>query len=353
MYLRSMNRDEIFMQRAIELAQLADARVYPNPYVGAVIVHNEQIIAEGYHQKYGEAHAEVNAVNAVHDKSILKHCTIYVTLEPCAHFGKTPPCADLIVQHQFKRVVVGAKDPFALVNGAGISRMKDAGIEVKYGVLEAACNALNKRFFTYHREKRPYIVLKWAESVDGFIAPALQQKGQSVKITGDLAHLRVHEQRAQEHAILVGRKTIELDNPQLNVRGIKAPSPTRFVIDPELNLGADFHVFQDGQATHILNLKKDASQGAIQFHQLANLQPQTMCDKLYELGILSVYIEGGAFTLQQFIDANLWDEAFRFVGKLGLLTGVEAPRIAANSYQSELMENDTLAYYVHANKGIQ
>lgn len=345
-----MNQDEIFMQRAIELAQLADANIYPNPFVGAVIVHEEQIIAEGYHQKYGGAHAEVNAVNAILDKAVLKNCTIYVTLEPCAHHGKTPPCADLIIEHQFKRVVIGTKDPFALVNGAGIERLKNAEIEVCTGVLEEKCAALNKRFLTFHREKRPYIVLKWAESKDGFIAPEKQHIGQALKITGELAHLRVHEQRAQEHAILVGRKTIALDNPKLNVRSINAPSPIRFVIDPDLHLGPDFQIFNDGQPTHILNLMKEKSDDQLVYHQLANMQVQTICKKLYDLGILSIYIEGGAFTIQKFINAELWDEAYRFVGSIQLQTGLKAPNLKHIISKSYSFEKDELQYFIKNKK---
>lgn len=345
-----MNKDEIFMQRAIELAQLADARIYPNPFVGAVIVHEEQIIAEGYHQKYGGAHAEVNAVNAILDKAVLKNSTIYVTLEPCAHHGKTPPCADLIIKHQFKRVVIGTKDPFALVNGAGIERLKNAEIEVCTGVLEEKCAALNKRFLTFHREKRPYIVLKWAESKDGFIAPENQQMGHALKITGELAHLRVHEQRAQEHAILVGRKTIALDNPKLNVRSINAPSPIRFIIDPDLRLGADFQIFNDGKTTHILNLQKEISDGQLVYHQLANMQVQTICKKLYDLGILSLYIEGGAFTIQEFINAELWDETYRFVGSIHLQTGLKAPNLNHSISKSYSFESDELQHFIKYNE---
>ena len=340
-----MTPDEIFMSRAIELAQVGDASVFPNPYVGAVIVHEGDIISEGYHKKYGKAHAEVDAVNQVADKSILKNCTIYVTLEPCAHYGKTPPCADLLVQHQFKRVVIGSIDPFAQVNGAGIERLKNAGIEVEIGVLKVECDALNKRFFTFHEKKRPFITLKWAESKDGFIAPSDQTAGKRTHITGELSHLLVHQQRAQEHAILVGRLTVEKDNPSLNVRHIAAPSPIRFVIDPQLKLHKNLNIFEDGAPTHVLNLIQEEQHGVIHYHKMAALSPETICEKLFALGVLSVYVEGGAFTIQQFIDAGLWDEAFRFVGETKLKSGINAPKIEGDYILNLAVENDFLLQY--------
>jgi len=341
-----MTSDELFMSHAIELAQLADASVFPNPFVGAVIVLNEEIIAAGFHQKYGEAHAEVNAVSQVSDKSMLKDCTIYVTLEPCAHYGKTPPCSDLLVKHQFKRVVIGSVDPFALVNGAGVERLKNAGIEVETGVLKNECDALNKRFFTFHQKKRPYITLKWAESQDGFVAPLNQEIGNRTKITGTLAHLLVHQQRSQEHAILVGRRTVEQDNPSLNVRHIDAPSPIRFVLDPQLQLHKNLNIFEDGAPTHVMNLiQEEEQQGAVHYHKMADLSPEAICDKLFELGILSVYVEGGVFTIQQFIDAGLWDEAFRFVGENNLGNGIIAPKVNGKLADRFVVERDMVEVY--------
>jgi diaminohydroxyphosphoribosylaminopyrimidine deaminase / 5-amino-6-(5-phosphoribosylamino)uracil reductase len=340
-----MTPDEIFMTRALALAQLADASVFPNPFVGAVIVHEGAIIAEGYHKKHGQAHAEVDAVNQVTDKSILQHCTIYVTLEPCAHHGLTPPCADLLVHHKFKRVVIGSVDPFALVNGAGVARLQAAGIEVEIGVLKAECDALNKRFFTFHQKKRPYITLKWAESKDGFIAPAEQTSGTRTRITGELAHLLVHQQRAQEHAILAGRLTIEKDNPHLNVRHIDAPSPKRFVLDANLKLGPSYHIFTDGGETHVLNCIKEATENQVHYHKLPQLTPATICAKLHELKILSVYIEGGATTLQHFIDAGLYDTVYRFVGGNKLGVGIEAPRFEGELVEIIKVDGDEMEVY--------
>jgi len=339
-----MSTDEFFMSRAIEVARLADAAVFPNPYVGAVIVHQSKIIAEGYHQKFGNPHAEVHAVNQVKNPDILKECSIYVTLEPCAHHGKTPPCADLLVKHQFKRVVVGSVDPFAKVNGAGIERMKNAGIEVTVGVLKSQCDTLNKRFFTFHQKKRPYITLKWAESVDGYLAPKNQIQGERTKITGALSHLLVHQQRSNEHAILVGRKTVENDNPELNVRHLVAPSPIRFVIDPKLKLTEDYKIFQGGLPTHVLNLVEDSQKNNITFHKLTELSPASICEKLFELGILSVYIEGGAHTIQQFIHAGLWDQIYRFIGPTKLLSGIEAPKFEGVLIDKKSIEQDELQW---------
>lgn len=340
-----MTPDEIFMKRAIAVAQLADASVFPNPYVGAVIVHEGAILAEGYHKKYGEEHAEVDAVNQVEDKSILKNATIYVTLEPCAHHGKTPPCADLLVKHQFKRVVIGSVDPFAEVNGAGIERLKNAGIEVEIGVLKAECDALNKRFFKFHQKNRPYITLKWAESKDGFIAPLEQKSGERTKITGALSHLLVHQQRAQEHAILVGRLTVEKDNPQLNVRHISAPSPKRFILDANLKLGPDYDIFTDGGETHVLNCIKEATDNQVHYHKLTHLTPATICAKLHELKILSLYIEGGATTLQHFIDAGLYDTVLRFIGANNLGEGIQAPKFSGILLDKVNIERDEMMVY--------
>lgn len=344
-----MTQDEKFMQRAIELARLADSGVYPNPYVGAVITHDNNIIAEGFHQKYGDAHAEVNAVNQVLDKSMLKACTIYVTLEPCAHFGKTPPCANLLIEHQFKRVVVGSVDPFALVNGEGIQRLKNAGIDVQVGVLKNECDELNVRFFTFHQKKRPYITLKWAESEDGFIAPLEQNIGERLKITGKAAHKKVHVQRSKEHAILIGRTTAEKDNPSLNVRYVDGKNPIRVVIDAKLTLPQNLKIFNDNAITYVINLEKEENLGSVKRIQLEHITPSSICEKLFDLGIVSLYIEGGAATIQQFIDANLWDAANIFTGKIKLGQGIAAPKFNAESQfvfvSHEYLDQDELSIY--------
>lgn len=347
-----MTPDEMYMNRALELAKMADSSVFPNPFVGAVIVYCNEIIAEGYHQKYGGPHAEVLAVNQVQDKSILSQSTIYVTLEPCAHHGKTPPCADLLVRHQFKRVVIGSVDPFALVNGAGISKLKNAGIEVEVDVLKEPCDELNKRFFTFHQKKRPWIALKWAESQDGFIAPKLQEFGQRIKITGDLSHQIVHLQRSKEHAILIGTQTALVDDPKLDVRLVKGVNPLRIVIDAELKLPPTLQLFSDSLPTWVLNLLKNSSEGAVNFMKLEQLDPQTICNQLYELGILSVYIEGGANTIQRFIDLGFWDTIYQFIGETNLGEGVSAPTFGENKNaklsESLAYDQDKLLIYENA-----
>lgn len=344
-----MTQDEVFMSRAIALAKMANARVYPNPFVGAVVVLNNEIIAEGYHIHYGGAHAEVHAVNSVQDKTVLRESTIYVTLEPCAHHGKTPPCAYLLVQHQFKRVVIGSVDPFALVNGAGIQRLKNAGITVEVGVLKDACDQLNERFFTFHRKKRPFITLKWAESSNGCIAPNNQILGERTKITGILSHQLVHIQRAQEHAILIGKNTALLDDPQLSVRLIEGKSPLRFVIDADLQLPPTLQIFQDGEPTYVLNRHKNDQVDAVHYLKLDAIDVDSIGAALYALGILSVYVEGGKHTIQQFIDADRWDRIYQFIGKENIPDGLTAPFLKTTASQQivarENLENDQLLVY--------
>jgi len=340
-----MTRDEKYMQRAVDLAKLAGVNAAPNPMVGAVIVWKDNIIGEGYHQKFGEAHAEVNAVNAVQDKSLLAESTIYVTLEPCAHYGKTPPCADLLVTHQFKRVVIGTQDPFAKVNGAGISRLKEAGIQVDTGVLEKECKELNKRFFTFHEKKRPYIVLKWAESRDGFLDPGETDSREIVWITCAQTKTVVHAQRAQESAIMTGWKTIDQDNPSLTVREIKGENPLRVIIDPSLNSPLDSTVYKDGNKTVVLNLKKEEIDKSVEYVKLESIDAKSIAAFLFERNILSVYIEGGRFTLQSFIDAGLWDEAYRFIGPFSFGNGTPAPVIGDFEYTSSKIDVDLLMSY--------
>ncbi len=330
-----MTQDERFMQRAIDLAKSADARVFPNPYVGAVIVHNNQIIGEGFHQVCGEAHAEVNAIKSVENPELLKESTIFVTLEPCAHYGKTPPCADLLVKHHLKRVVIGSLDPFALVNGAGIRHLQQSGIAVEVGVLKEACDAINERFFTFHRLKRPYIVLKWAESQDGFVAPDNQTIGERVALTGLEAHRVVHEQRAHEHAILIGKNTALLDNPELTVRLVEGVSPMRFVLDAHLTLPRTLKLFNDHRPTYVLNKIKAGSEGQVTYVKMHEISAESICSRLYEMNILSLYVEGGPSTQQQFIDSNLWDRIYRFQGCVKLQSGPAAPRLSMSDARQE------------------
>ena len=321
-----------YLQRCIELAQLGAGYVSPNPMVGAVIVHNDRIIGEGYHQKYGGPHAEVNAVNSVltrfdNAEELLQAATIYVSLEPCAHYGKTPPCADLIIKHRIPQVVIGCRDPFAGVNGKGIEKLQEAGIEVIVGICEQECLQLNKRFFTRVQKQRPYIILKWAETQDGFFAP---DNDTQFWITGPEARQLVHKWRSEEDAVLVGKNTARIDNPQLNVREWNGRSPKRVVIDRRLELSADLYLFDQSVETLVFNEIKTDIDGKIKYIALEdfdNYVPQYILFQLYIQDIQSVIIEGGAATLQAFIAAGLWDEARIFTGNLNLGTGIMSPVI--------------------------
>ena len=298
--------------------------------VGAVIVYDGLIIGEGYHQKYGEAHAEVNAINEVLAKhpdapSLLKKATIYVTLEPCAHFGKTPPCADLIIKHQIPNVVIGCLDPFDSVNGKGAERLKQAGVNVTIGVLEQECLELNKRFFTKVKKQRPYIILKWAQTQDGFFSP---EDGTQKWISNDYAKQLVHQWRSEEDCVLVGKRTALADNPQLNVRLVNGRNPLRAVTDKNLELPKSHHLFDNSVKTFVFNQKKSGIEGNsyyIEIEDFEHFLPQYILYQLYLQDVQSLIIEGGAKTLQLFIDANLWDEARIFTAPDFWGTGVKAP----------------------------
>ncbi len=321
----------------------------PNPAVGAVIVLNNTIIGEGFTSNYGGNHAEVNAVNAVKDKSVLKNATIYVTLEPCSHFGKTPPCADLLVKHQFKKVVIGCVDSNSLVAGKGIERLQNAGIELVVGVLEDECRAHHRRFFTVQEKKRPYIILKWAETKNGFVAPIKKDKQHPFWISNTYSQQLVHKLRAKEHAILVGTNTVLADNPKLNVRSWSGQNPIRIVIDSSLKLTKNLHVF-DGKVSTIVildskNIYKETRENV--FFESINFDEniaQQICEVLHKHKIQSLIIEGGTRTLQTFIDENLWDEAFVFVGCSVFKKGVKAP-VLKGEFIEEKIQNDILKTY--------
>lgn len=342
-----MVQHEIFMQRCLELAQLGAGYVSPNPMVGAVVVHEGKIIGEGYHQKYGQAHAEVNAIVQVTAKfdnaaELLKQSTIYVSLEPCAHYGKTPPCADLIIEHRIPLVVVGTRDPFAQVDGKGIEKLKAAGIEVITGVLEKECQWLNRRFFTKVQKHRPYIILKWAQTNDDFFAPA---DGSQLWITGTQSRKLVHKWRSEEDAILVGKNTVAIDNPQLNVRHWEGRSPKRVVIDRRLELNKEANVFDQSVETLVFNeieFNADGKNKYIALEDFDRYVPQYILYQLYLQDIQSVIIEGGAHTLQVFIDAGLWDEARIFTGKTVLSKGIKSPQITGILAAESFIEDDRL-----------
>lgn len=324
-----MTKDEKYIARCIQLARNGLCNTAPNPMVGAVIVYNDKIIGEGYHVRCGEAHAEVNAIHAVKDEKLLKESTIYVSLEPCSHYGKTPPCSDLIISKEIPRVVIGCMDPFSLVAGRGIEKLRKAGIQVTVGVLEEECRQLIHRFITYHTQKRPTVLLKWAQSADGFIDKK-RTEGNPIILSTPLTSMLVHKKRAEHEAILVGRKTAMLDNPSLTTRHWQGKNPIRLVIDKDLELPNNLHVFDDTVATIVFTRKQPtASYQQTEFVTLdftQNIVPQIM-ETLYEKKIQSLIVEGGSILLQSFIDSGIWDEACIEISPTFLMTGVKAPHI--------------------------
>ncbi len=340
------------MQRCVELAALGMGSVSPNPMVGAVIVCDDQIIGEGYHMKFGEALAEVNAIKDVLDnkpdgQTLLKRSTIYVSLEPCSHFGKTPPCADLIIKNHIPTVVIGCRDPFAAVNGIGIAKLEEAGINVIVGILEKECIDLNKRFFTRVKKQRPYIILKWAQTQDGFFAPENRiQKW----ITSSNAKQLVHRWRSEEDAVLVGKNTASADNPRLNVREWQGKSPIRIIVDRNLELSSTLNIFDQSQDTIIFNAVKTELIGRIKYLELEdfdNLLPQLICYQLYLMDIQSIIVEGGAAILNLFIKANLWDEARVFTGTQNWTKGVHAPSLIGKPFSTISVGPDELNLWLN------
>jgi diaminohydroxyphosphoribosylaminopyrimidine deaminase/5-amino-6-(5-phosphoribosylamino)uracil reductase len=344
-------KDDLYMQRCLDLAALAGVNASPNPMVGAVIVYQDEIIGEGYHQFFGGPHAEVNAINSVaaDDKHKLEHSTIYVSLEPCSHTGKTPPCADLLVNSNFKRVVIGCKDPNELVSGKGIQKLIDAKIEVKVGVLENECIKINKRFFTYQIKKRPYVILKWAQTKDGFIDKNREEETDINRKINWISHPNtqslVHYWRSKEQAILVGWKTIEHDNPSLTVREVKGLNPLRIVIDSNLNMPKDSKVFTDGDKTIILNKIKNEEIGNVSFVKLNQISTKSILQFLYELEISSVFVEGGSGTLQHFLLDGLWDEARIIQGNVLFKEGIKAPKINGIPSKTYTFSEDQIYQY--------
>ncbi len=332
--------DSVFMQRAFDLARNGIGHVSPNPLVGCVIVHNKRIIGEGWHQKYGEAHAEVNAINTAEDKALLKEATVYVTLEPCSHFGKTPPCTDLLISSCVKKVVIANVDTNPKVAGEGIKRMRAAGIEVVTGILDKEGREFNKRFFTFIEKRRPYIILKWAQTTDGFIA---RHNRDSKWISNEYSRQLVHKWRTEEDAILVGTKTAEFDNPKLNVRDWAGRNPTRIVIDRFLKLPESLHLFDRSQKTICYNLLKHEEQENLLLIRIPeeNFIEELVAD-LYKRNIQSIIIEGGAQTLQSFVDANLWDEARVFTGEKSFGKGIKTPAFEGKLISEESVFSDRL-----------
>ena len=341
-----------YILRCIKIAQNGLGTTAPNPMVGAVIVYNDSIIGEGYTSPYGGPHAEVNAIQSVTNKALLKKATLYVTLEPCSHYGKTPPCADLIIKNNIPKVVIGTLDPHEKVAGKGIQKLKDAGCEVITGVLEEECQKHLKRFLSFHQKKRPYIILKWAETLDRFIAPTEEMRSKNPEpywITNTYSRQLSHQWRAEEQAILVGTNTAIKDNPRLDIRLWTGQNPLRIVLDKTLKIENTFHILDGSTPTLILTEVKNKAQykngidyELIDFSKDIALQ---ICQIMHKRNITSIIIEGGTQTLQTFIEANLWDEARVFIGNTHFNNGIKAPNINGTLISSTKLEQDTLKIY--------
>lgn len=337
-----------FMQRCLQLAALGSGNVAPNPMVGSVIVHNGEIIGEGYHQEYGGPHAEVNAIQSVADPSLLKASTLYVNLEPCAHFGKTPPCSDLIIEHKIPHVVIGAVDDNQLVAGKGITKLKNEGIKVEVNVLKEKCLALNKRFYKAHTQQLPYVFLKWARTQDGFISKTLinGKAPENNWITGKESKLFVHQMRSEEQAILIGKNTAVLDNPSLTTRLVEGKSPLRVILCHSTLDLENLKVLTDNQPTLIFNNERSNLSGNKEWIKF-NGDLKEVLQELVKRDIHSLIVEGGSTILNQFIDEQLWDEAFELVGPISFGTGKESPSIDSSFKKHQIkLGNDTVNHFI-------
>ena len=335
---------DTYMQRCLELAIKGLGNVAPNPMVGCVIVCDNEIVGEGYHEQYGSAHAEPNAIKEVSD-DILKRSTLFVTLEPCSHHGKTPPCADLIISKGIKKVVIGNLDSNPLVSGRGVQKLKDAGIEVEHGILDTGCRELNKRFFTFHEKKRPYIILKWAQTQDGFISRLpLPESKEDNWITGKESKSLVHQWRAQEQAILIGYNTAFVDNPLLTTRLAEGKNPVRLIIDENLDLPHDLNVFNSDAKTIVFNRMKGIEQDNIRFIRIDFKNViQEILDECFVLNISSIIIEGGTKTINEVVKKNLWDEARVFLNPHKKFEqGIAAPHLSFQQVTSTQIGSDLL-----------
>lgn len=346
--------EEKYMQRCIQLAQNGHNNVPPNPMVGAVIVCENKIIGEGYHIKFGGPHAEVNAINSIKDRSLLKRSTLYVSLEPCSHYGKTPPCADLIIQKEIPKIVIGCQDPFREVAGRGIKKLRDAGRDVIVGFMEKECKELIKQFTTFHLLKRPYITLKWAESSDGYI-DIEREKGSPIILSTELTSMLVHKRRAESNAIMVGTRTAQLDNPALTVRNWYGNHPTRVVIDRRLTLPLSLHLFDNSIKTLVFTEEQYAKtiDEKIEYITLdfkTDIIPQILT-ALHNRRIQSLFVEGGTILLQSFINNSLWDEVFIEENPIKLGSGVKSPQI--NDKNKDFIEKHfgrVIHHYINKNE---
>jgi diaminohydroxyphosphoribosylaminopyrimidine deaminase/5-amino-6-(5-phosphoribosylamino)uracil reductase len=348
---------EKYINRCIELAKNGLGTTYPNPLVGAVIVHNNIVIGEGWHQKAGEPHAEVNAINAVKNKELLKEATIYVNLEPCSHYGKTPPCSDLIIRSKIPNVVIGALDTNTLVSGNGIKHLREQGCHVEVGILEQECVDLNKRFYTFHNNKRPYIILKWAASNDGFIdvnrTVNSDKDAKPTWITNEYSRLLVHQFRTEEQAILIGTETAIKDNPKLDARNWNGNNPIRIVLDKSLRIPLHYHIFDGSVKTIIVidkntiinDLLKSLSNIHLEVINFKESMMEQLIRVLHKHEIQSVIVEGGKQLLESFINQNLWDEARVFIGNKSFINGVASPNIKGDKLTEISIFGDSLSIY--------
>ena len=342
-----MIEHEIYMKRCLQLAKNGLGTTYPNPLVGSVIVHKGKIIGEGWHKKAGEPHAEVNAINSVKNKELLSKSTIYVNLEPCSHFGKTPPCANLIIEHKIPKVVIGCIDSYSEVAGKGIEKLTNSGCKVTLNVLEKECLEINKRFFTFHNKKRPYIILKWAETADGFIAPLTNESKTSIAISNIYSRQLVHKYRTEEQAILVGTNTVLNDNPNLDARDWFGNNPIRIILDRTHKIPTDFNVKNKKNPTIIFTEEENCVNSENCIYEFATFDTLLISNNLYDKNIQSIIIEGGTITLQQFINSNLWDEARVFSSENNMNEGIKKPNFNFIANQKVKIKNNQLKIYTN------
>lgn len=332
------------MRLAISLAMKGIGKTSPNPLVGAVIVHQDKVIGEGYHEFFGGPHAEVNAIASVEDTSLLRESTLYVTLEPCSHFGKTPPCADLVCSHHFKRVVIGMKDPNSKVAGKGIDQLIKNGIDTTVGILEEECRFLNKGFICFHERKRPYITLKWAETKDGY----LDDHGNPIRISNAESDKVVQELRNEYQSILIGRQTVINDNPRLTCRAENGTHPIRIILDSNLEINGDFHIFNNVATTWFLNRIKNAQEGHTRYIQIDSMEIRDIISALYNEGIVSVLVEGGKRVLDSFLTSGIWDEALKIKGDVLTNGGTKAPLVDIEATEHRFVGSDE--HFIYLNK---
>jgi diaminohydroxyphosphoribosylaminopyrimidine deaminase/5-amino-6-(5-phosphoribosylamino)uracil reductase len=338
---------EIFMQRCVDLAYLGQGNVSPNPMVGCLIVKDGLVIGEGYHSEYGGKHAEIKAIESVLDQKEIENSTVYISLEPCVHHGKTPPCVHELINRKIKTAVIGSRDSNPIVGGKGIELLKRSGIEVIENVLEEECRKLNKRFFTFHEKRRPYVILKWAQTSDGYLDKNRETDEKGINwISSPESKVLVHKWRSEEQSILVGRNTILNDNPSLTVREISGKNPTRIVIDSQMQLSKDVNIFSNDAPTLVFNRIQNKKLDGVEWIKIQETSTKYILEELYKRNIQSVLVEGGSRTLQYFIIDNVWDEARVIVGDIKFGDGVKAPiinKVPVRAHQ--FSDHDTIFYF--------